>query len=677
VTRTESALAAFGAALGELVARIPADVRLAISVQQPEGYRWLRRAPDWVSCTNRRTLKPAGTGATVTLHAPDGEQELLELGEALVAAAARVHDLERQREGLFDELGVSYESLSAIYEIGSDPSLLISPTRALAKIIDHAAGFEAGLKAAVWLVRDGQLIPVHWRDTAPPVPRDPGYGLVGRAMADRRGIIVNSRAELKSGEPELADAHRIAVAPLVCREEAQGALVVWHEQPGEFDSKLMGLLTTLSAQAALILEQERLRKDAVAGEKLRREIEISGNIQQILLFGRTPSRVTGLEVGTVAQASRQIDGDFFGFFHHGGGIFDLVLGDVMGKGIPAALVGAAVKSQFLRFASTTRPSGRRIAPSEPSAIVAAVHRQVAGQLIDLGRFVTAIYARFDVRSRLLTYVDCGHTDALRYRAAAESVDICHADLPRGVNLPLGFTHNARYEQVSVPFDPGDVFLFYSDGITEARAVDGEFYGVESLAQTLRQSHGKGAQGLAETIRSEAVAFAGERGIEDDLTCIVVKVEGDSDRERPYLEVRNVKGALGRVRKFVTSVCEQLSGTPVATDEIAELHVALTEAASNVFRHAYHDAPDGLLRIEAFVEADELHFVLTDTGAAFDISQVKPPRFDGSVAGGFGVYLIRQIMDIIDYTREPGGLNRLELIRRLPGSHPPIGGGPRT
>jgi len=659
VTALAPPRSAFQRALEALLSPLPPHLPLGVRLREEKADTWLRKPPRGAD-QNRMCSGSLG----VTLCVPAGEEALLDFGEALVAAAARVGDLEEQREGLCEELGTAYESLAAVFEIGGDPTLLLAPARALAKALDHAVAFEPGLEGAFWLVRGEVLEPAQWRTGEPPVARDPGHGIVGRVLRERRGLIVNARGDGWGDEPELRKARRVAAAPLVARGEPYGALVVWHTEPGTFDSRLMGLLTTLCSQAALILEQERLRQEAVAGEKLRREIEIGGNIQQVLLLGRTPADVTGLEVGTIARASRQVDGDFFGFFHHGSGVFDVVLGDVMGKGIPAALVGAAVKSQFQRFASTTGPAGRKLPCAEPAEIVAAVHEQVTETLIELGRFVTAIYARFDVAKGLVTYVDCGHTDALHHRSDVDKVDLLHTKIKGRTNLPLGFSRETRYDQVKVPFGPGDTFLFYSDGLTEARAPGGTFFGVDAVATALARGRGQRAQALVDRICGEVERFSASAGIHDDLTCIAVRITGTPPPSRLCLEVENAPGTLALVRKFVTEVCATIPGTPFGDDGVAELHLALTEAASNVFEHAYGGGP-GTLRIEAHWGPSELRFRLLDKGTPFDPVHARPPRFDGTTDGGFGVYIIRQIMDLFDYTRGEGEANVLELVKRLP------------
>ena len=192
----------------------------------------------------------------------------------------------------------------------------------------------------------------------------------------------------------------------------------------------------------------------------------------------------------------------------------MLVGDVMGKGIPAALVAAAVKSQFLRFAAS--------GPGRPAQIVSDVHDQVAKRLVELDRFVTAVFARFNTNTHTMTFVDCGHTTLLQYCSAKDEVTT-HAIAPEGIaNLPLGFVRCVHYGQSDVRFEPGDSFVLYSDGLTEARENGGGgLFGVRRLSDALANCAHLPAQAMAEAICGTVRDFAKDN-IDDDLTCIVVK-----------------------------------------------------------------------------------------------------------------------------------------------------------
>jgi sigma-B regulation protein RsbU (phosphoserine phosphatase) len=217
------------------------------------------------------------------------------------------------------------------------------------------------------------------------------------------------------------------------------------------------------------LESERALADARAYEA-----HIGAHIQGAILFGRLPRQISGARVETLVIPSQTIDGDFYGFFEYADQRFDLVVGDVMGKGIPAALLGAAAKLEFLRAVSQLVLSTQG-QPPPPEDLVNVVHASLTPHLQSVGSFLTLVLARLDLPRRLLTLVDCGHTRSLHGCPATGAVTQL-----QGYNLPLGVDTGEIYRQVSVPFAPGDRFLFYSDGVTDARSPAGEAFGLERL-----------------------------------------------------------------------------------------------------------------------------------------------------------------------------------------------------
>ena len=166
-------------------------------------------------------------------------------------------------------------------------------------------------------------------------------------------------------------------------------------------------------------------------------------------------RMRGVRAAALTIPSQRIDGDFYDFFNHRDTCLDVIVGDVMGKGIPAALLGAATKSHFLQALSRLISLAAPGVLPEPKDIVTLAHSEVARQLIELESFVTLCYARFDLVERRLELVDCGHTTTIHYRPATAT-----CQLLQGENLPLGVSESEIFEQMSVAVEPGDVFLFY-------------------------------------------------------------------------------------------------------------------------------------------------------------------------------------------------------------------------
>jgi phosphoserine phosphatase RsbU/P len=388
------------------------------------------------------------------------------------------------------------------------------------------------------------------------------------------------------------------------------------------------------------------------------EVEIGFKIQQTLLLDQPPRDVPGVRVAALTIPSQRIDGDFYDFFKHRDDCLDVIVGDVMGKGIPAALLGAATKSHFLQALSRLISLAAPGTLPEPKDIVTLAHSEVARQLIELESFVTVCYARFDLQNRRVDFVDCGHTTTIHFRA---STGTCA--LLQGENLPLGVSEREIYVQNRVPLDPGDVLLFYSDGLTETRNSAGELFGIERLAECVR-AHGRlEPEALINQIREAAVAFSNSDTFGDDLTCVAVRID---ERELPLaraaLEISSDLNELKRARAFVRDVCQTIPDPPLGEEAVCQLELAITEAASNVMRHAYHGRTDQQIQLDVEIFPSRLVFQLHHLGETFDPGAVKTPAFDGTQDGGFGMYIIARSVDEVRYDRDERGRNRISLVK---------------
>ena len=403
---------------------------------------------------------------------------------------------------------------------------------------------------------------------------------------------------------------------------------------------------------------DRKRAQEELARAREQEVEIGFKIQQTLLLEQPPQDLPGVRAAALTIPSQRIDGDFYDFFNHRDICLDVIVGDVMGKGIPAALLGAATKSHFLQALSrliSLSPPGVLPAPKD---IVTLAHAEVARQLIELESFVTLCYARLNLVERRLELVDCGHTTTIHFQAASGT---CR--LLQGENMPLGVSESEIFEQMTVAVEPGDVLLFYSDGVTEARDVHGELFGIERLADCVQRHGHLEPRELIEQIRLEAVAFSSSERFGDDFTCVAVRIE---ERRLPLLhaeiEISSDLKELARARAFVREVCTGLAPPP-PEETIDQLELAMTEAASNVMRHAYGGRTDRSIQLVAEAFDDRIVLRLHHLGQSFDPATVRPPVFDGSQEGGFGMYIISQSVDEVRYHRDERGRHCISMIKK--------------
>ena len=262
----------------------------------------------------------------------------------------------------------------------------------------------------------------------------------------------------------------------------------------------------------------RKTAETALADAREREIEIGSRIQQTLLFGQQPKGLTGIEVATFSLPSQRIAGDFYDFYVHSDHCLDIIVGDVMGKGIPAALVGAGTKSRFSdAFRRLVVIAEDRVMPS-PEEIVSLVHAEITGDLSTLETFVTTCYTRIDRSEMRLYFVDCGHTKTVHYCA-----QLGRCETLQGDNMPLGFFESEIYRQFSAPIGPGDVLFFYSDGLTEAPNPAGEYFGEARVIDIVQAHHEHAPEELVLTACDAATAFSAATDFADDLTCVAVKI----------------------------------------------------------------------------------------------------------------------------------------------------------
>jgi sigma-B regulation protein RsbU (phosphoserine phosphatase) len=396
------------------------------------------------------------------------------------------------------------------------------------------------------------------------------------------------------------------------------------------------------------------------------EIDTASKIQEALLLGQPPDNLHGIQVSHRTIASEKVDGDFYDFYRMDGDSLDVVVGDVMGKGIPAALVGAALKSQLLRALNQLCQAGNALESPKPESIVAVVQAGMIQQLEDLETFATLIYARFDLTRNLIQYVDCGHTRTIHFQ---KETNTCR--LLEGINMPLGFPEKEAFTQMSAAFKPGDLFVFYSDGLTEAKNAQAEMYGEQRLVDFVQQHGNADLPDLIQDIRQDVVDFAQSEIFSDDFTCVGVKIMNDEVSATGHspgetLEIESDLNELARVREFVRNFCSRAPAELLDRSRIDLIELAVNEAVVNVIKHAYRNEPGKPIRIEAQLAPDQLMFRLVDWGSSFDPAAVPPPAFDGSQDHGFGVYIINQAVDEVAYTQTENGENYATMTINLRG-----------
>ena len=239
------------------------------------------------------------------------------------------------------------------------------------------------------------------------------------------------------------------------------------------------------------------------------------------MLGKVPEGLPGISIAATTVPSDEIDGDFFDFFQPSNTLIDVVVGDVMGKGIPAALIGTAIKTHLLRFAvpfiyakTYARHEMWQDDLLSPQEILEHAHQEIGLRLLQLEYFVTLFYGRFDLLKNTLTYVDCGSAKPLHYRAKSHTIEVL-----KGQDFPIGMVEHSTYNEFKTTWAEGDIFVFYSDGVSESKSPSNEAYGVDRISDIVRTSCMESAQEILDRIRRSILAFAQQDKFIDDATLI--------------------------------------------------------------------------------------------------------------------------------------------------------------
>jgi sigma-B regulation protein RsbU (phosphoserine phosphatase) len=274
------------------------------------------------------------------------------------------------------------------------------------------------------------------------------------------------------------------------------------------------VLTTLAAQLAIAIENARLYEEIARQEKrLERDLELARELQFRLLPPVLP-QMKHLDVEAKFVPARAIGGDLYDFVPYSLSRLGIVIGDVSGKGAPAAIYAALV-SGILRSHAPIEPG--------PAEMLSAVNLSLAERRI-AAQFVSIIYAVWDDEKRTLLVANSGLPRPI----------YCHdgeVEFIEATGLPLGLFDEADYDEFSFKGKPGDLFVFYSDGILDARNIHGHSFGPDRVAAIVAECAQKSAACVVKEIFKAVTAHAAGVETFDDQTVVAIRVKPDSGKRK--------------------------------------------------------------------------------------------------------------------------------------------------
>jgi len=274
---------------------------------------------------------------------------------------------------------------------------------------------------------------------------------------------------------------------------------------GRFNAEELTVLSILATQVGIAVRNARLHEEAVARKIVDQELAMARSIQEAILAGNPPS-LDGLDLAALSLPSRQVGGDYYDLISLSRGRLGVAIGDVSGKGVPAALLMSMLHAGLHAQVNGTAAV----------AEVAARMNQILYHATSHEKYATFFFGIFDPSDRRFLYSNAGHNLPLLLRHDGS------IDRLREGGLVLGVMEDATYREASIAVEAGDVLLLYTDGVTEATDGNDEEYGEARLVETVRRSTDRGAAEIIRTVRDDVAAFSSAAGFDDDFTMIVIR-----------------------------------------------------------------------------------------------------------------------------------------------------------
>ena len=385
----------------------------------------------------------------------------------------------------------------------------------------------------------------------------------------------------------------------------------------------------------------------VTGEKERlgAELNIASQIQEGMIpsiFPAFPER-REFDIFASMHTAKEVGGDFYDFFLIDDDHLAIVMADVSGKGVPAALFMMASKILIKNYAY--------IDQSSPARVLELVNHQIC-QNNPAEMFVTTWLGIVELSTGRMKAVNAGHEYPVVRRAGGDY------QILRDVHgFVLGGVDGMRYKEYELLFAPGDELFLYTDGVTEASNLSRELFGSNRMVEALNASS-RAADGVLETVKSRLDEFVGEAEQFDDITMLCFRYLGSAVRKRTIdAKVENLPDVLA----FIDAELEKVDCPMKAQMQI---DIAVEEIFVNIANYAYTPG-EGRAVIGILAEPGRAEITFADTGMPYDPLAREDPDITLSAeerdVGGLGVYMVKQTMDDVHYEYRDGR-NHLTLIK---------------
>ncbi len=571
---------------------------------------------------------------------------------------------EQALQGMTDELISAWDQLDLVYRMSQtfarEPNLIDALTSILNEIIS-VVKVENGF---IRLFLDDQAVYVTaGRRTLPKFIFQPEFAEELLAMGPT--ILFNTQEKFRQLRPDLpVNILNLLGITINIADDTSALLGLMNHMRHNFSAGDVKLVTAISEQIGAIINNFKLQQEIIVQERVQRELEIAAEIQESLLPLSIPD-VSGVSIDVSNLPAYEVGGDCYDFFRVAEHQLVIVVGDVAGKGVPAAMFTSLARTMLKVEAAHNQ---------EPHIILKRVNEALYQDLWQAELFITAFIATFDSRHNVLLYANAGHVPGIIYHTQSKT-----SRLLKATSLPFGLSGYDYKTTQYVPLAPGDLLILFTDGISEAQNPQNELFGLQRIQRLVHQHADKSPAILKQIILKSVAEFRQTAMYVDDVTLVVVKFTLENVKSQP-LEAQTVLkkipfeyaadlAALADISQCVTAACRSLENLPADSkrdDFIYLVELAVSEICTNMIEHAYANHTGNITGQISLTDVG-VQIDIYDQGISFNPNAVPPPISDpmDPTEGGYGLHIVRQIMDVAEYQANTAQGNHWRLVKYMP------------
>ena len=571
-------------------------------------------------------------------------------GENVPETTERLFQLEK-------ELETQEQEIRDLATVASVITSILDTESVLAAAMEIGIRQVAGEVGAIVLTEGGRAeIKIAWgvdAEVLKALTYEDGLTIVEHVLRDKTTLCEELRSD---NEGRGVSVRNFIASPIPGKAgaDAVGAIIIFNKEGGGgFTKADVRRLETISKLTSVSIENSRLVKESLEKQKMEQELGLARQVQATFL--PSDSKIDGLEIVSTYLPARHVGGDYYDLIPVSDRKLLFLIGDVTSKGVPAALVMAAVYSIIRSWMASGQPINLPVLMSHLNTILC---RDV---IKSHGMFITLFMAYLDLDAHVLEYCNGGHPPPFYRRSGSGEV----IPLKQGGPLVGQFADRA-YRSARLRVSAGDRLFCYTDGLTEASGRDGRLYGMTRLERFFTANCGMDAEQFSTAIKADLDGFAAGGGEDtvDDLTTLVIDIMTLPTQTHRYEFVYESRlESLERMYRDMDGLIVQHALPESAANPF---RVAISEAMTNAIIHAHGGDSSKQIRITVELNDEGLTAAVADQGRGTPPDSVDrcDPVGSPEAEGGRGLGLIRRLMDEVWFESGPGGGTVVWMVKKL-------------